>query len=202
MMMFAGLFDDDEEEMVNAIARRTRARTGTIEEAELAELELALPGVEPEFDWLDEGAEYDRFLTELNDPNVNVRELAQEGEDVLGTLDDDDDDDDSSGELRRRKSKSAECSTVFERNVARPRETRARRTAISRAQIRSSPGARTVDSEDAQSQTTPSEDGGGAPAWRRRAARFKEAAKSVHARANHAAQQTNAPAHPVAVSDV
>jgi len=84
MMMFAGLFDDDEEEMVNAIARRTRARTGTIEETELAELELALPDVEPEFDWLDEGAEYDRFLTELNDPNVNVRELAQEGEDVLG----------------------------------------------------------------------------------------------------------------------
>jgi len=94
MMMFAGLFDDDEEEMVNAIARRTRARTGTIEDTELAELELALPDTEPEFDWLDEGAEYDRFLTELNDPNVNAREFAQEGEGALGTLDDDDDDDD------------------------------------------------------------------------------------------------------------
>ena len=41
MMMFAGLFDDDEEEMVNAIARRTRA-DGDDRETRLAELGFAL----------------------------------------------------------------------------------------------------------------------------------------------------------------
>jgi hypothetical protein len=177
MMMFAGLFDDDEEEMVNAIARRTRARTGTIEETELAELELALPDVEPEFDWLDEGAEYDRFLTELNDPNVNVRELAQEGEDVLGTLDDDDDDDDDDYVDENPKAAEYEYRLREERRAAvRNAGTSAPPSVVRRSDRHPAPGRSTAKTLNLrQLKRKMEEERRVATA---RAARFKEAAKA------------------------
>jgi len=97
MMLEGGFLDDDDDEevLMNAIARRTRARTGAIEDRVLEELELALPEDEPEFDWLDEVAEYDRFLETLNDASAGVRDLVGGGDaGVTADGDDDDDDDD------------------------------------------------------------------------------------------------------------
>ena len=78
--------------LLNAIARRTRAKTGTIEERELAELELALPDAEPEYDWLDDGAEYDRFLATLNDASVEFGDLHQQSASGRGTNANEDED--------------------------------------------------------------------------------------------------------------
>ena len=99
MILEGGFLDDenDEEMLMNAIARRTRARTGAIDDSELAALELALPEIEPEFDWLDEVAEYDRFLSTLNDASASVRDLDRGGAEMSvgdGVVDDDDEDDD------------------------------------------------------------------------------------------------------------
>ena len=96
MMLEGGFLDDDDDEevLMNAIARRTRARTGAIEDRVLEELELALPEDEPEFDWLDEVAEYDRFLETLNDASAGVRDLVGGGDAGVSADGDDDDDDD------------------------------------------------------------------------------------------------------------
>lgn len=74
---FDGFFDDDDDEemLLNVIVWCMWVKMGMIEERELVEFEFALLDVELEYDWFDDGVEYDCFLVILNDVSVEFGDL-------------------------------------------------------------------------------------------------------------------------------
>ena len=149
---FDGFFDDDDDEemLLNAIARRTRAKTGTIEERELAELELALPDAEPEYDWLDDGAEYDRFLATLNDASVGFGDLQKQSASGRGTNanDDEDEDDEDDDDYADENPRVAAYEYILRRerlDAIRRGDTSAPPSIVRRSDRISEPSGRTGD---------------------------------------------------------